>query len=319
MRAEILIDHGGTSYIPVVQEGIEWSTDRKATPGKLAFHVVGDEILKIEEGNAVRLIVDGTNVFYGFIFKRDYDKNGILSVTAYDQLRYLSNKDTYVYTNKKASEVITMIAEDFRLTTGTIEDTGYVIAQRSEPNKQLFDVIQNALDDTLMNTGKLYCMYDEFGHITLKNMESMKLPILIDEETGQSYDYGISIDSDVYNQIKLTFDNEKTGKRDVYMARDGTNINRWGILQYYDTIKEGENGQAKADALLKLYNNKVRKLKISGVLGDVRVRAGVSLLVFLKLPDITVQNYMLCEKASHTFKNEEHTMDLTLRGGGFLA
>lgn len=319
MEAVIYIDNGNKTYIPLTEEGIEWSTDRKSTPGKLVFTVIGDEILNIEEGNAVRLYVDGAHVFFGFIFKRDFDKNGRISVTAYDQLRYLSNKDTYMYINKKASEVLRMLADDFQLETGLIEDTEYVISKKSEPNKQLFDIIQNALDDTLMNTGKLYCMYDDFGNITLKNMENMKLPLLIDEETGQSFDYGTSIDSEVYNQIKLTFDNEETGIRDVYIAKDSGNIKKWGILQYYDTLQEGENGQAKADALLKMYNKKLRKLKISGAFGDIRVRAGCSVIIALKLPDMTLQNYMLCEKVSHTFKNEEHTMDLTLRGGEFLA
>lgn len=319
MEAVIYIDNGNTTYIPVVEEGIQWSTDRKSTPGKLTFQVVDDGVLQIEEGNAVRLCVDGTNVFYGFIFKKDYKKNNMISITAYDQLRYLNNKDTYVYVGKKASELLAMIAADFELNTGVIEDTGYVIPQKSESNKKLFDIIQNALDSTLLNTGKLYCLYDDFGHIALKNVENMLVPLLIDEETAQSYDYSSSIDDEVYNQIKLTFDNEKTGKREVYLARDNGNINKWGILQYYDTIKEGENGQAKADALLKLYNKKSRKLKMSGVLGDVRVRAGYSVMVSMKLPDVEVQSFLLCEKVVHTFKNEEHTMAITLRGGDFIA
>lgn len=319
MEAVIYIDNGSTAFIPAVEEGIEWSTDRKSTPGKLTFQVVGDEILKIEEGNAVRLCVDGKNVFYGFIFTKDYKRNNMISITAYDQLRYLNNKDTYVYLGKKASELISMITADFKLNAGTIEDTGYVIPQKAESNKKLFDIIENALNSTLLNTGKLYCMYDDFGHITLKNIENMKIPLLIDEETAQSYDYSSSIDSDVYNQIKLTFDNEKTGKREVYLARDNSNINKWGILQYYDTLQEGENGQAKADALLKLYNKKARKLKLSGVLGDIRIRAGCSVVVSMKLPDVTAQSFLLCEKVVHTFKNEEHTMAITLRGGDFIA
>lgn len=35
----------------------------------------------------------------------------------------LKNKDTYVYTNKTASEVIKMVAEDFQLNVGELEDT----------------------------------------------------------------------------------------------------------------------------------------------------------------------------------------------------
>ena len=96
-------------------------------------------------------------------------------------------------------------------------------------------------------------------------------------------------------------------------------MNRWGVLQYFDTLKKGENGQAKADALLSLYNKKTRKLKIKDCFGDNRVRAGSMVVVNLKLDDMSVQNFMVVEECTHTYKENEHTMDLTLRGGEFIA
>lgn len=319
MEVKLYIQNGAILYEPVTLEGIQWSTDRVSTPGKLTFQVIQDDILDIQEGNAVQLIVDGTGVFFGYLFTVEQDEDGMISCTAYDQLRYLTNKDTYCYEGKKASDLLRMIAADFQLRTGEIEDTGYVIPFRTESNKTLFDIIQNALDLTLMNRNVTYVLYDDFGKIALKNIEHMKRNFLLDEEVAQKFTYTSSIDTDVYNQIKLTFDNEQTGKREVYLTKDSSNINQWGILQYYGTLKEGENGQAKADALLKLYNKKKRRLKISGVFGDVRVRAGCSMAVKLDLSDVQVKNYMVCEKATHHFTNQEHTMKLTLIGGGFRA
>ena len=49
------------------------------------------------------------------------------------------------------------------------------------------------------------------------------------------------------------------------------------------------------------------------------MRAGTSPMISLNLGDITVNNFMVVEKAIHTFKNNEHTMDLTLIGGEFIA
>ena len=147
----------------------------------------------------------------------------------------------------------------------------------------------------------------------------MRLNLLIDEETGENFDYTSSIDDETYNRVKLTFDNEKTGKREVYIAQHGENINQWGVLQYYDTLKEGENGQAKADALLDLYNAKTRNLSVKNALGDVRVRAGSMVVVMLNLGDIQVKNLMLVEKCKHEFKESQHLMTLTLRGGEFVA
>ncbi len=302
----------------MIEEGITWETSRKGEPGKLSFSVVKDNIIDFQEGNHVRLTVDGVNLFYGFVFVKKRNKEGIISVTAYDQLRYLKNKETYLYTNKKASELLRMIAEDFRLQTGTIEDTKYVIPYRKEENNTLFDIIQSALDLTLQNKKEMYILYDDFGKLTLKNIESMKVNFLIDEETGENFEYTSSIDTDTYNKVKLTYENEETGKRDVYIAQDSANMNAWGVLQYFDTLKKGENGQVKADALLSLYNKKTRNLKLSNVLGDKRIRGGSMVIVNLHLGDMIVQNYMLVEKVKHTLKESEHWMDLTLRGGEFV-
>lgn len=315
MSAELLIQNGNKVFIPCVQEDIQWTTERKGSPGKLTFKVLVDDTLNISEGNAVRFKWNGSNVFYGFIFSKKVSKDGIMTITAYDQLRYLKNKDTYVYENKSANEVVKMICDDFQMQTGTLEDTGFKIASRVEDSKTLFDIIQNALDLTLQNQKYLYVLYDDFGKVTLKGLDNMRVNLLIDEETGENYDYTSSIDEQTYNRIKLTYDNESTGQRDVYIAQDSNNMNNWGVLQYYDSIQEGENGQEKVNALLSLYNVKTRKLTIKDAFGDVRVRAGSMIVVMMDLGDIKLKNLMLVETCKHTFKLDEHRMELKLRGG----
>lgn len=326
MDVELLIANqtNGKVYQPIVEEGIEWSTERRGVPGKLRFNVVKDEIINFQEGDAVRLKVNGSNIFFGFVFSKKRNKDQIIEVTAYDQLRYLQNKDTYVYTNKTAKQLIQMIANDFGLQTGTLEETGFVIASRVEDNTSLFDMIGNALDLTLQNKKEMFVLFDDFGKLALKSLANMRVGtngayLLIDDETGENFEYTSSIDTQTYNKIKLTYENEETGKRDVYIAQDGSHINQWGILQYYDTLSKGENGQAKADALLKLYNQKTRNLKITNAFGDTRVRAGSMVVINLGLGDINVKNFMLVEKCVHKFKLDEHFMDLTLRGGDFVA
>lgn len=325
MSIELLIadPSGKKPCIPIIEEGIDWITERRSTPGKLTFNVIKDDAVSFEEGAAVRFKVDDEEVFYGFVFTKKRDKDNIISVTAYDQLRYLNNKDTYVYENKTASQFIQMVASDFSLNTGTIENTNFVIASRVEENTSLFDMIENALDLTLQNTKEMFVLYDDFGKLTLKNISSMYVGesgayLMIDEETGENFEYSSSIDNDTYNKIKLTYDNDETGKREVYIAQDGKHINDWGILQYFDTLSKGENGQAKADALLKLYNKKTRSLKIKKAFGDTRIRAGSMIIVNLSLGDVNLKNFMLVEKVTHTFKLDEHFMDLTLRGGEFV-
>ena len=149
--------------------------------------------------------------------------------------------------------------------------------------------------------------------------ENMKTNILIDSEAGENYDYTSSIDGETYNRIKLAYENEESGKRDIYIAQDGQRINDWGVLQYFETMRDNANGRAKADALLSLHNQKTRNLTIKNAFGDLRVRAGSSVAVMMDLGDISIKNYMMAEKVKHTFNNGLHTMDLTLRGGEFVA
>lgn len=326
MNIEFLIGNasGNKVYKPIVQEGIEWTTERRGSPGTLKFNIIKDDVIRFNEGDAVRLKINKHPIFYGFVFQKKRNKDQIISVTAYDQLRYFQNKDTYVYTNKTASQFIKMLAADYNLQTGTIENTGFVISSRVEDNTSLFDMIGNALDLTLQNSKEMYVLYDNFGKITLKNISNMRVGsngvyLMIDASTGENFDYTSSIDSDTYNKIKLTYENDETGKRDVYIAQSSANINNWGILQYFDTLSKGENGQAKANALLKLYNAKTRKLKITNAIGNLGVRAGSMIVVNLALGDITLKNFMLVEKCVHKFKLDEHFMDLTLRGGEFVA
>lgn len=321
MKVDLIIQSADTIYYPIVEEGINLEWDRKGAPGKLKFSVVKDESLSFQEGDAVKLSVDGKDLFFGYVFTKSRSGQSpyLIEVTAYDQLRYFKNKDTYVYTNKKANEVIKMIAEDFGCKVGALEDTGHIIASRTEDNATLFDIAQNALDETLQAKTQLFVLYDDVGKLTLKNIENMKLDLLLDVDTMGDYSYSSSIDSQTYNQIKIVFENKDAGTREVFIAKDSANINKWGLLQYNDKVELSTSGVAKAEALLKLYNTKTRSLSISDALGDTRVRGGSSVIVKLELGDVNIQSYLLVEKVTHKFNQNQHLMDLKLRGGTFVS
>lgn len=320
MSCELLIQHGANAMLPPVVEDITIEWERQGQPGKMTFEVVKTDGLSFQEGDPCRFSVDGTPIFYGFVFEKSRKGSNpvVIQVTAYDQLYYLKNKDTYVYENKTARDLIKMIAEDFKLNIGDIESTGHTIASRVEDNQTLFDIIQNALDATLKATGKMFVLYDDVGKLTLKSIGNMKLGVLIDEDTAGDYDYTSSIASQTYDKVKLTYENKDTGKREVYIAQDSSHINQWGVLQYYEKLDSNGNAKAMADALLDLYNTKTRTLRLKDVLGDIRVRAGTLLVVMLGLGDINVSNYLMVEQCKHTFKDGMHLMELKMRGGTFV-
>lgn len=315
-KAELLIVHGDSVQAPILKDKIQWETQRKGSPGKLTFTCIKAPGLSFQEGDAVRFRYDGQNVFFGYVFTKQRDKEHHIKVTAYDQLRYFKNKDTIIYYNKTASELLKMLAADNRLRLGTVEDTGWKIEKRNESEATLFDIMQTALDITLRNRKKLYVLYDDFGSLCLRDMETMTPDVLIHEGNAENFDYTTSIDKDTYNRIKLYYDNSDTGKREIYIAQHGESMNTWGVLQYCEGVSnEGIDLKNKANTLLQLYNRKTRSLTVKKIVGDIRARAGVRIAADLGLGDIDLRSYLVVEKAVHTFQNGRHTMDLTLAGG----
>lgn len=310
---EIRIRSGDDVIFPRVQDSPTLSLDRFMTPGKFVFKIIRDATIHISNGNIVVVRWDGYDLFFGVIF--NLRPNGdVLEITAYDQLRYLKNKDNIMYKGLKLGGLIQFIANRFELQTGTLADTSYKIPPRIENGQTLADMIKTANDMTLRNTGKLYVVYDDFGKITLRDIEDMRLDVLVEEDRVQEVAQTSSIDSDVYNQIKLYREDKEKGKGKEFFVQDEKHIEQWGVLQYYEKLRDGENGQKKAEALLELYNHEKKSLTIKGISGDVRVRGGVSFAFYI--PSEGIQSYYIVDSVVHTFGNEEHTMDVTLSGGG---
>ncbi len=57
MEIELLIaDNSGKKvYLPAVEEGIEWSTERRGVPGKLTFNVIADRDEQFREKGLMNL------------------------------------------------------------------------------------------------------------------------------------------------------------------------------------------------------------------------------------------------------------------------
>lgn len=321
----LIISHKRTGeyFVPPVLDGAKWETQRKGAPGKMTFSITRDEIQQIELGDMVDAIWQGKAFFKGYIFEMKRSKDQTWSITAYDQIRYLKNKDTFSYEGKSASQVIKELAEDFELQVGELADTGFVIEKRREQNTTILDMMQNALDITMIHTSKMYVLYDDCGKLMLKDLEQMQTGILVDSETAQDYDYSISIDKNTYNLIKLTVDDRENGPK-VYYApanqQDYANSEtrkQWGVLQYFESINpKYQSPQDLANRYLEYYNRPMRTFSIKGCAGDVAVRGGVMLYVDVHLgdPEATEGKLIIAERVSHTFSNRQDVMDLEVRG-----
>ena len=318
---EILVDNknGRVWDVSEIVKDLTWTTTRVGRPASVDFTLIGsgiyqDKAFTVQNGDIVRVRKDDVNVFYGYVFNVRQNQDAEISVKAYDQIRYLLNKGTYVFKNATTGDVIRKIAADFNLKVGRIDDTGYRIPSMVEDGQTLLDIIEKANTLTMSATGRFFVFFDDFGALSLRDVRAFEAGFYIgDGSLMTGFEYGRDIDSDTYNRIKLYKDNQKTGKREVYMVQDSANIAKWGVLQLYESVDEDMNA-AQINELLNrlaaLKNREQRTLKLEAI-GDIRVRAGMYLPVVIEA--LGINQPMMVDEVTHRFDGADHTMTITLK------
>lgn len=311
--------NGITFDVSEVVSDMTITTYLQDNPGKLEFTVLATNNLSFSEGATVSVVLDGYNMFKGFVFKKSRNKDvKKIKVTCYDQLRYLKNKDSRVFENVTSSQIFSQLCKDFVLKYKVVDASTHICAPRSEDATSLYDMIKNALDDTLANTRQWYFIRDNFGTLEHLNITSCLRPeVLGDKSFVTDFDYESSIDSDVYNQIKLYRDNQDTGKREIFIVNDtvngGEKIKRWGILQLYEKVDESYNVaqiESRALQMLKYYGDTRRSLTLH-CLGIKEFFAGcIFKCSIADLGDLSMDSYLLVTECVHKLSNEQHTMDI---------
>jgi hypothetical protein len=318
---EVILDNknGNVWDLSEIAKDLTWTTTRVGRRASIEFSLVNSGIFQAPEftvnnGDIVRVRKDDANVFYGYVFGIKANQDEEISIKAYDQVRYLLNKDTKVFKNATTGDAIRRIAADLNLKVGRIDDTGYRIPLMREDDKTLLDIIEKANTLTMSATGRFFVFFDDFGELSLRNVNDFWAGFYIgDSSLMTGFEYGRDIDQDTYNRIKLYRDNKDTGKRDVYMAQDSANIARWGVLQLYQSVNENMNAAQINDMLTKLAqlkNREQRTLKLESI-GDIRVRAGMYLPIVIE--SLGINQPMMVNEATHRFNGAEHTMTITLK------
>ena len=303
----------------LVNSGINWETNIAEQPGKLTFEYIDQENISINEGSPVSFKIDGQGIFFGYVFKKGRSKNGKISITAYDQMRYLKNKDTKVLSGLTAAQVFTKLCKEYKLTYKVVDNHSYIVPPKPHDGKTLFEIIQYGIDQTLINTGNWFMIKDNFGTLEFVNINSLKTDLFIgDESLLVDYDYISSLDDDSYNQVQLIKENKDANIRERYIVKDSSTIKQWGLLQYFEKMDENANAaqiQAKAEMILRLKNRVTKKLKLAA-LGDLRVFAGTGIVLGisdLEKAGIAANQYFMVTQCSHSFSNDRHIMQLELQ------
>lgn len=324
MKKEIIIQHSETKNgkpialnIAEVVQSIKVTTYLEIKPGKCELTLKPlDSLEWVANGALLTVKVDDEKLFFGFVFSFEVDQDRSCTITAYDQIRYLQCKDTLVTKNATASAIFKSICDGYGIKCKLVANSPHILAKRINDNKTYADMIAYALDKTLIDTSLWYFIRDNWGTLEFLDLYEERTNMAIGDKSGLStFSYKTSIDDDVYNQVKLVKENSETKKREIYIQKDSTNIDRWGTLQYYETVNDDLNDaqmKERAATLLEYYNKPKRTLKLSKCIGDFRVKAGRSFVLLIEdLKTVVPYNqYVICSSCTHEITEGVHTMEL---------
>lgn len=269
--------------------------------------------LSFDEGARVRLLVDGAEVFGGRVFTKRRERPEVIEIVAYDELRYLQNRDCCVFAGVQVGAMLKQIAGQLNLQVGDVADVGWRMKARAYDNRRYIDMLQDALDEVLAEKNLHYVVLAENGKLCLRACRALAQDICLELGSLGGYEYRTTIDENYANRVKLIYEDKRKALRSQYVAEDGEAVSRYGVLQYvHKSAAADEETLAQARAKLRQLNRRSDTLLVKQAPGDVAVRGGSLVWVRLNLGDRVVDSQALVKSARHSFKSGVCLMDLEL-------
>lgn len=303
-----------TEWLELVAESVSLEGHRYQAPRSIEATIVikqGDQkYYSVTEGDTVLFKWKGKELFRGIVFARTPDEH-TLAFSAYDMLQYLvKNQDVYVFSNQRADQMIRRIANDFQIPTTSIANTSHTIKSLVIKNDtSLYDIILKALKQTKSQTGRNYQLYSEKGKLGLRAWpEPSEVWVL---ETGVNitgYQYSTSI-NDTATRVVLR--RQKDNKTYKASAKDSSGLNKYGVLQYTETVTDEINQaqlQQRADVRLAEKKGVKKELKNIQAIGIPEVQSGLP--VYISIPEAGIKKIYWVDTDRHEFKGTKYTMTI---------
>lgn len=303
-----------TEWLELVAESVSLEGHRFQAPRSIEATIVtkqGDQTYySVTEGDTVLFKWKGKELFRGTVFARTPDEH-TLAFSAYDMLQYLvKNQDVYVFSNQRADQMIRRIANDFQIPTASIANTGHTIKSLVIKNDTtLYDIILKALKQTKSQTGRNYQLYSEKGKLGLRAWPDPSEVWVL--ETGVNitgYQYSTSI-NDTATRVVLR--RQKDNKTYKASAKDSSGLNKYGVLQYTETVTDEINQaqlQQRADVRLAEKKGVKKELKNIQAVGIPEVQSGLP--VYISIPEAGIKKTYWVDTDRHEFKGTKHTMTI---------
>ncbi|MBU5246829.1 MULTISPECIES: phage portal protein [Bacillus] len=303
-----------TEWLELVAESVSLEGHRYQAPRSIEATIVikqGDQTYySVTEGDTVLFKWKGKELFRGIVFARTPDEH-TLAFSAYDMLQYLvKNQDVYVFSNQRADQMIRRIANDFQIPTTSIANTSHTIKSLVIKNDtSLYDIILKALKQTKSQTGRNYQLYSEKGKLGLRAWPDPSEVWVL--ETGVNitgYQYSTSI-NDTATRVVLR--RQKDNKTYKASAKDSSGLNKYGVLQYTETVTDEINQaqlQQRADVRLAEKKGVKKELKNIQAIGIPEVQSGLP--VYISIPEAGIKKTYWVDTDRHEFKGTKHTMTI---------
>lgn len=317
-------------------DSITITTEAGGMPGQASFKLPTAED-KLALGSVVQIKKGDIGLFYGYIFTVEVDEGEFVTVTAFDQVRYLKNQDTLVLGSETAPDIFKRVCREFDLTVGDVASVSYKCSPVVHDGVSLWDIIETAGRETMRKLSKSdgngnvteygprLIVRDSFGKLDYIDADALDAVAMIDDKdviSGFTFSNGIG--ASTYNKIKLYKEAETMRDSIIAEAKKGLiGQDDVGILQMTKKVgKEMPDSVLKsmADGMLALYCRPERKLSLE-CLGIVGLRAGDRVKVDLYATSATDEagdtplNEFYVASCSHTFQNNFHTMNIVLDFG----
>lgn len=311
MALQLIVWSGREWLETLLLDGVELQRAANAA-AVLDCAVVKEGVLSFDEGAPVCLLADGTVVFRGFVFAKQRSQPEVIRVRAYDQMRYLQNRDHCVMRNFTAGDLLRQAARANGLVLGDVVDTGYRLGVRSYDNRRYLDMLAEVLQETLVGSSRHYYVLDEAGKLCLRSCWDMRVDLLLDIAAVGGYDYATSIDDGFCSRVKVIYEDKRRGERREFAAENGEDLRKYGVLQKVSKSADATvQTFARAQQMLREAGRRSDSLVLRDVPGDLRLRGGSMVGMRFDLGDVIRDEWMLVDRAEFRWKGGACLMDVS--------
>ncbi|MFT4413184.1 hypothetical protein ACLM5H_04910 [Fredinandcohnia humi] len=304
-------------YLDEIVTSVTWSGDIMQASRKLEVDLSNTvngrtRAIDIEQGKEIRFFNGKKELFRGVIFADDINARGQHRLVAYDENIYLTrNKDTRIFKNMTASQIVKRLCNDFRIKMGKIDDTKYVIPKLILRDKTLWEMMIIALTVTQKSTGRRFFICSKEGKLQLLARKEQTVQWVL--ENGVNIidaNYSQNIE-ELRNQVKVIGGDEKKAPVIATVKNDKL-IKSFGLMQHLENV-DSKMKKSQMEQLAKQLLKELGTIDDEAsleCLGIDDVIAGTGVYVKESMTHIIGGYYVSTD--SHRFSQGSYTMSLNL-------